>query len=62
MYEGIKQATGPFIRKKAPLKSKSGAVITDSSKQMERWAEHYMKLYATENTVLEEALNGIASL
>ncbi|XP_038062349.1 uncharacterized protein LOC119732818 [Patiria miniata] len=62
MYEGIKQATGPSIKKTAPLKSKSGEVITDSSKQMERWAEHYMELYATENTVSEEALNGIANM
>ena len=62
MYEGIKLATGPSIKKTAPLKSKSGEVITDRSKQMERWAEHYMELYATENTVSEEALNDIASL
>ena len=62
MYEGIKQATGPTIRKTAPLKSKSGEVITDSSKQMEKWAEHYMELYTTENAVSEEALSDIASL
>ena len=26
---------------------------------MERWMEHYLKLYSTENTVSEEALNKI---
>ena len=62
MYEGIKQATGPLIKKTAPLKSKSGEVLNDRDKQMERWAEHYMELYATENSVSEEALNGVANL
>ena len=37
MYEGIKKATGPSIRKTAPLKSKSGEVITDKAKQLDRW-------------------------
>lgn len=44
MYERIKQATGPPIKKIASLKSKSGEVITSHSKQMERWAEDYMEL------------------
>ena len=26
---------------------------------MERWVEHYLELYSTENTVSEEALNSI---
>ena len=26
---------------------------------MESWVEHYLELYSTENTVLEEALNSI---
>ena len=26
---------------------------------MERWVEHYLGLYSTENTVSEEALNSI---
>ena len=37
MYDGIKKATGPTIKKTAPLKTKPGEVITDSNKQMERW-------------------------
>ena len=58
MYDGIKKATGPTIKKTAPLKTKSGEVITDSNKQMERWVEHY----ATENTITNEALDTIEGL
>ena len=29
---------------------------------MESWTEHYLELYATENTVSEEALNGVENL
>ena len=36
MYEGIKQAIGPNVKKIAPLKSKTGEIITDRRKQMER--------------------------
>ena len=39
MYDGIKKATGPTTKKTAPLKAKSGEVITDSNKQMERWVK-----------------------
>ena len=45
----------------APLKTTSGKIITDHTKQKERWAEHYQELYtetAVENTnplpVMEE--------
>ena len=34
-------------------------LITDERKQMERWVEHYLELYSTENTVSEEALDSI---
>ena len=40
MYEGMKKALGPSVTKSAPLKSKTGEVITEPNKQMERWAEH----------------------
>ena len=59
MYEGIKQATGPIVKKIAPLKSKTGEIITDGKKHMERWVEHYLELYSPENTVSGEALNSI---
>ena len=51
MYEGIKQATGPNIKKIAPLKSKTGEIVTGQKKQIERWVEHYLELYSAENTV-----------
>jgi hypothetical protein len=62
MYEGIKKATGPTPSKTAPLKSKTGEVITDQEKQMKRWTEHYLELYATLNVVTDTALNAIPDL
>ena len=62
MYEGIKKATGPTPIKTAPLKSKTGEVITDQEKQMQRWTEHYLELYATQTAVTNTALNAIPEL
>ncbi|XP_047498459.1 uncharacterized protein LOC125045298 [Penaeus chinensis] len=56
MYEGIKKVTGPAPSKSAPLKTKTGDVITDQGKQLERWVEHYLELYATQNVVTDAAL------
>ena len=62
MYEDIKQASGKPTKKTAPLKSKTGEVITDRDKQMGRWVEHYLELYARENSVTQEALDTIEEL
>ena len=62
MYEGIKKATGPLISKSAPLKSKTGEVITEQDKQLQRWTEHYLELYATQNVVSDSALNRVPAL
>ena len=62
MYDGIKTATGPTPTKTAPLKSKTGEVITDQGKQLERWVEHYLELYATQNVVTDAALDALPSL
>ena len=62
MYEGIKKAIGPTPSKTAPLKSKTGEVITDPERQMQRWVEHYLELYATQNTVTDSALRAISDL
>ena len=62
MYDEIKKATGPTIKKTAPLKTKSGEVITDSNKQMESWVEHYLELYSTEHTITDQALDTIETL
>lgn len=62
MYEGIKKATGPAPSKSAPLKAKSGEVITDHAKQLDRWVEHYLELYATQNVVSDAALAAIPDL
>ena len=55
-------AFGPSIVKTAPLKSTSGEIITDRSKQMERWAEHYQELYSRETTVTDRAIENTPSL
>ena len=62
MYAGIKQATGKPVKKAAPLKSKTGKVITAQDKQLERWVECYLDLYSTTNTVSQEALDAIEDL
>jgi hypothetical protein len=62
LYEGIKKATGPTVVKSAPLKSKTGEIITDRGKQLERWVEHYVDLYATQNVVTDNALDIISEL
>ena len=51
MYEGIKKALRPTSSKSAPLKAKSGILLTDKAQQMERWAEHYSELYSRQNVV-----------
>ncbi|XP_037804032.1 uncharacterized protein LOC119598476 [Penaeus monodon] len=62
MYEGMKKAFGPRINKIAPLKSTASDIITDRSKQMKRWAEHYQELYSRENVVTAAAAENTASL
>ena len=59
MHSLMKVALGPRVSKTAPLKSKEGEVITDRSKQLERWVEHYSELYSNEipeKPGLDEAL------
>ena len=62
LYESIKEAVGPIATKTAPLKSKSGEVITDQGKQLERWVAHYLELYAKKNVVTDAALDAIPDL
>ena len=61
-YEVIKIATGPTSVKTAPLKSKTGKVITEQSMQLQRWVEHYLELYSTQNIVTDTALNFLPRL
>lgn len=55
MFEGLRRTFHPNITKMAPVKSASGCVITDCSKQMEKSAEHYQERYSAENVVTEKA-------
>ena len=58
----IKTATGRTSVKTAPLKAKSDEVITDQSKQLQRWVEHYLELYPTQNIVTGAALEALLGL
>ena len=51
-----------MCQKTAPLKSKSGEVITDKAKQMDRWIKHYSELYSRENVVHQSVLDAIDHL
>jgi hypothetical protein len=62
MYEGIKKAIGPTVKKCAPLKFLDGKIINDKKKQMDRWVEHYLKLYSRETKLMDTALNDIETL
>ena len=46
----------------APLKYATGDAITDKSKQMGRWVEHYSELYSRVNVVIDEALMAMENL
>ncbi len=62
MYEGIKRAIGPKTTKIAPLKSRTGEVIIDQEEQLQRWVEHYLELYATQNIVTDTAMDAVPDL
>ncbi|XP_052217843.1 uncharacterized protein LOC127835421 [Dreissena polymorpha] len=57
MYDGIKKAVGPTVKKTAPLKSSTGETITDRNHQMRRWVEHYSELYSSATVVTESAIH-----
>lgn len=59
MYKGVKTATGPTSVKTALLKSKTSETITDQSKQLQQWVEHYLDLYATQNIVTDTRLEAL---
>ncbi|XP_068738609.1 uncharacterized protein [Montipora capricornis] len=58
----MKKASGPFAIKIDPLKTTSGEIITDRTKQMERWAEHYLELYSRETVVTDTAVGNSSPL
>ena len=61
MYAGIKKATGPAATKSV-TKTTSGENITDQKKQMERWVEHYLELFSSQNIVTDAVLAAISQL
>ena len=59
---GHQESDRPSSSKSTPLKSKTGEVITDQAKQLERWVEHYLELYATQNVITDAALAAIPDI
>ncbi|XP_061707843.1 uncharacterized protein LOC133518227 [Cydia pomonella] len=62
VYEGIKRALGPIQKKTAPLKEADGSVITNSSRQMARWVEHYTGLYSCPVDIQPETMGLLPNL
>ena len=62
MYDGIKKALGPILKKIAPLRSSNGEVITVRRHQLGRWVEHYSDLYSRENIMSLSALDAVECL
>ena len=62
MYNGIKHAIGPSVKKVAPFKSKDGDIISDKSKQMDIWVKHYLELYSEETEVAQTAIDDLPRL
>ena len=57
MYEVINEVIGKQIKKTAPpLKSKTGELLTDNKKKLQRLVEHYVDLYSTNTYISEKAL------
>lgn len=53
---------GMCINKTALLKSKSGEIITDKGKQLDRWVEHNSEVYSHENADNQSAFDAIDHL
>ena len=48
--------------KKATLKSKTGDIIPDNERLLNRWVKHYLELYAIQNVVTCAATNTVPDL
>ena len=60
--KALKLPLGNQPEKSAPLKSKTGDIIIDKDKQLDRWVEHYLELYSLENSITQEALDSVGNL
>ncbi|KAK3780853.1 hypothetical protein RRG08_055090 [Elysia crispata] len=58
----FKATPGPILTKTAPLKSKTGEVITDQTKQMQRWGRALSRVVSDGNIVTVTALDAIPDL
>ena len=61
MFAGIKKTIGPTQSKCAPLKTSTRETITDMSKLMESWVEHYSEIYGGTNFVSPSSFGQLES-
>lgn len=57
--DGIKKAVGPSMSRAGPLKLLSGEVITDKTKQMERWLEHRADIWYTVDSTISDTTSEV---
>lgn len=56
MYQALKEALGPPVKKSSPLRSLTGELLTNPDDQLDRWVEHYSSLYAQPVAASEAAI------
>ena len=62
MYEGIRKAVSPMVRRTGPIKSARGVTLTGEKEQMGWWVVFSSDLYSTKHVVDPEAQNSVECL
>jgi len=62
LYSGISEAIGPTPKKVFPLLEADGALLVDTSAQLERWVDHYTSIYSQPVHVSCSALSSLQQL
>ena len=58
LYSGI----GPIPKKLSPLLAADGALLVDTSAQLDRWADHYTSIYSQPSHISCSALSNLQQL
>ena len=62
LYSGIREAIGPIPKKVSPLLAADGALLVDTSLQLEHWVDHYTSIYSQPAHVSCSALPSLQQL
>ena len=62
LYSGIREAIGPIPKEVSPLLAADGALLVDTSAQLERWLDHYTSIYSQPSHVSCSALSSLQQL